>query len=482
MAVLVAGAGPTGLVLACALLQRGVEVRVLDAAPEPARTSRALGLQARGVEILTRLGALGDLLERGLPVARVRVHLGGRQISEMRVGAAGGRGVIISQAEIEAALRRRLSELGGKVEWGLAVTDAEQDAEQVRVTVNGAEAVQADWLVGCDGAHSRVRKLAGIEFPGVPVIERFLLADVRVDLGHAHDGATTWLHRDGVFAAFALPGEHLWRLMADLPGSEEVTDVLAELQRVLPVRTGLTGVRLDRAEWTSTFRIQRRLASTYRRGRVLLAGDAAHIHSPFGGQGMNTGMGDAENLGWKLSLVQRGLAGESLLDTYQAERRPVAEGVLSTTTAATELLLATDPVRRLLRDHAVLPLMNLPAVQNRIVRQASQLDLTYRGGPLAPRTRFGAGPRLGDRVPSMCCARADGSLTSLHAELAGRWALVVGKGRPTPRVDRLGADLVVLHGDQPDTLLVRPDAHLAWREHRSAARLDAWLDNMLMRS
>ncbi|HEX4247068.1 MAG TPA: FAD-dependent monooxygenase [Pseudonocardia sp.] len=192
--VLVVGAGPTGLVLACGLRAAGVRVRVVDAAPGPATTSRALGLQPRGVEVLDRIGALGDLPGRALAVQQLVIAVAGRELCRLRVGQrtrlGGHPGLLISQAEIEGALRARLAELGGQVEWGRAVRAVEQDAGGVTVLFAGgvdpAEA-RVRWLVGCDGAHSSVRKAVGIGFPGVPLVERFLLADVHAELDRPRD-------------------------------------------------------------------------------------------------------------------------------------------------------------------------------------------------------------------------------------------------------------------------------------------------------
>ncbi len=192
-AVLVVGAGPTGLTLACDLLGSGVTVRVVDSAAGPASTSRALGLQSRGVEVLERAGALGDLEQRSNPVRQVAVNLGDHATVQLRLGRrtrlVTRPGLIVSQAEIEANLRRRLTQLGGTVEWGREVLDARQDGEGVTAQLTDRSTIRCEWLVGCDGAHSRVRKLAGIGFPGVQIIERFLLADVHADLPVARDTA-----------------------------------------------------------------------------------------------------------------------------------------------------------------------------------------------------------------------------------------------------------------------------------------------------
>src|SRR4029453_7648702 len=206
MSVLVVGAGPTGLTLACGLLEGGAEVRVIDAAEGPATTSRALGLQPRGIEVLDRLGALGELPDRGVTVQSVVINVDGKEITRLRVGGTTKlvprRGMTISKAEIEGQLRRRLAELGGGIEWGTPYSGAGD----------------ADWVIGCDGAHSGVRKAAGIGFPGVPLIERFLIADIHADLPLDRHAVSTWLFGDQMFALFPLPGEDRWRVLVPQPG------------------------------------------------------------------------------------------------------------------------------------------------------------------------------------------------------------------------------------------------------------------------
>ncbi|WHT22597.1 FAD-dependent monooxygenase [Crossiella sp. CA-258035] len=478
--VIVVGAGPTGLTLACGLRAAGVPVRVLDAADGPATTSRALGLQPRGVEVLDRLGALADLPARALPVLNVDISVSGRMLAQLRVGQqtrlGGQPGLLMSQATIEEALRARLGQLGGIVEWGQEVTDLDQDPGGVAVRV-GAEVLRAGWVAGCDGAHSRVRKAAGIDFPGVPLVERFLIADVRAPLKRPRDAAAVWFRGLDMLAAFPLPGADLWRLMTPAPADAAISP--EELLRRRLARE--TGVAVRTVDWLSTFQIQRRLATTYRRGRVLLAGDAAHIHSPLGGQGMNTGMGDAENLAWKLAAVVLGRAGEPLLDTYLAERRPLAAEVLRNTTGATNVLFSSGHLARLLRELLVVPAMRLSLVQRRIAEGASQLTISYRGGPLAPAGPRRGGLRPGDRVPDLTCCRADGSTTRLHAELGGRWALLAPTAAPvTATRDWLGDLLTELTWDRHELALVRPDGHLAWRGTDTAG-LTRWLAQTLSR-
>ncbi|MGQ0718308.1 MAG: FAD-dependent monooxygenase [Pseudonocardiales bacterium] len=499
--VLVVGAGPTGLAVACGLRGAGVAVQVLDRATGPAVTSRALGLQPRGVEVLARLGALGDLPARSLPIGQVVVSINGREVGRLAVGRptrlVRQPGLLVSQAEIEAELRCHLAKLGGgaSVQWGREVVGLEEDPSGVAVRLADGETLRTGWVVGCDGAHSAVRKAAHIGFPGVALVERFLLADIQAELRLPRDTVAVWLRGEDMLAAFPLPGADLWRLMAPAPTAGDAAPdltgdaVLDALTGLLEVHAGYPAGVVRSAQWTSAFRFHRRLADTYRQGRVLLAGDAAHIHSPFGGQGLNTGIGDAENLAWKLALVTEGHAGTGLLDSYQAERRPVAAEVLASTSSMTRLVLGDTAAARLVRDRVFVPLLNRSLVQRRIWEQASQLTLSYRGGPLAsPRRRSPLrGPCPGDRVPDLGCRHQDGARTQLHAELGPRWVLLAA---PSPTAQdclqlargRLGADRVVAlipEGQSPRAvLLVRPDAHLAWRG-RTSEGLRRWLAGAL---
>jgi len=469
--VVVVGAGPTGLALACGLRAAGVGVRVLDQADGPAVTSRALGLQPRGVEVLDRLGALGDLPERAVPVREVIVTVEDKELARLQVGLSmerlgGHAGLIMSQAEIEGALRERLSALSGSIEWGRRVTGLEQDSTGVTVVLGDGTRLQTGWVVGADGAHSVVRKAIGVGFPGVPLVERFLLADVHAALERPRNAASVWLRGTRLLAAFPLPGQDLWRVMApspvdgpDDPPAEVIVDYLG---------TRLAheaGGAISSVEWTSAFRIQRRLADTYRKGRVLIAGDAAHIHSPLGGQGMNTGIGDGENLAWKLALVIAGHADDSLLDTYEAERRPIAKDVLESTSGLTEIVLGGSRFARFVRDRVAVPLMNRRWVQRLIATKASQLRVSYREGPLgAGRRRRLPGLRPGDRVPDR-----DG----MYHCSAPAWTLLGPETLAEIARRRLG-EVVTLRGDG-DAMLVRPDGHLAWRGTDEAG-LQAWLD------
>lgn len=529
--VLVVGAGPTGLALACGLRLQGVAVRVVDRLPAPATTSRANFVHVRGSEVLERLGALGDLPEQSVRAMRITTYLGDRPMMRIRFGDPGLRTaappMVVSQALVESALRSRLAELGVTPEWGVRLTGAVQDDDGVTAELDDGRTVRARWLVGADGTSSAVRDAAGISAPGVPLSERFLLADVHLDWDVDRTGTSGWVHPDGMLGAMPMPDPDgrgdLWRVLAYDPGTEReqppgtglgvpaddagprATDVygrrsrlteeqiLDRFREILPERTGREVWVLD-SEWLSEFTIHRRLADGYRQGRVLIAGDAAHAHAPFGGQGMLTGLGDAENLAWKLALVVRGLAADALLDTYEAERRPLATEVLRGTANVTRVNVARSAVGRFARDQVVVRLFNLPWVQRWVTFTTSQVWVSYRSGPLGVPLAERVAARLarracvGDRVPDLECVRADGVATQLFAELGGRWALLVppsasassdedGHGDETEPGDVEPTRLTRTDG-VPEAWLVRPDGHLAWRGS-DAAQAGPWLAGLL---
>ena len=454
--VLIAGAGPTGLTLACELLRRGIRCRIIDQMHEPARTSRALGIQPRTLEAFADLGIVDEVLARGVRAAGARIYDRDTLLLHLRLDhlkAPYPYVLVVPQSGAEQILLGLLHRLGGVVERGRELVDFREEGNAVVATVREAgdesgptEEVRAGWLVGCDGAHSRVRKTLGLTFEGSTYEEAFLLADVDLDWGRSRDETHGWLHRDGMFAALPLPQSRQWRLFADVSagaGAEAPQATVDLFQRLLVERTGDTTTTISNPSWLSTFRINRRMVPEYRRGRVFLAGDAAHIHSPFGGQGMNTGIQDAYNLAWKLGLVIRGRTTGSLLDTYQEERLPVAREVLHDTHRNTNLLLARHALARLARDRVLVPLLRHGAMQARLVREASELYVHYRnsslsrsrGGLLARRFALRGGPRAGDRAPDgpgRCYP--SGAATTLHRELRGTafTLLLFGGKSPSP--------------------------------------------------
>lgn len=503
--VLVIGAGPAGLTLANYLLLQGISVRVMDQASGPP-TRESSFLHGRGCEVLQRLGALGNLPDESATVTKITAYMGQQPI-RLQYATPGVENpvlpMVISQTRIEKALRDRLADLGGTVEWDSGLVDIEQDATGVTAVLSNGERARARWLVGCDGTESMVRKAAGIGFPGSS--DRYLLLDAHVDWDLDRDGLTGWLHPDGRVGAMPMidPGgaNDLWRILArdpeegtEKPGDEEI---ISRVRTVLAQRTRYGGATLRDTTTKLVFTAHSRIADTYLKGHVLLAGDAAHAHVPFGGPAIHTGMGDAENLAWKLALVMHGRANEALLETYQAERRPIAAETLLGTTASNKIDIMRNPVVRFTRDRVVAPLLKFSWVQRLATRSASELGETYLSGPLGGGSRFGRKPRRGDTVADLECVRAaDRRSTRLYDELGGRWALLVPAGGADNCVNIarqwLGDDrFVVLERSAADpsskkvrraageVWLVRPDGHLAWRGQPDSPDLGQWLESAL---
>ena len=483
VSVLIAGAGPTGLTLAIELARRGVSHRVVDTAPGPRPGSRGKGLQPRTLELLDDLGILDRVLAHGrvgMPIRSTApggtVTLAGGPVTTRSDDIPHPDGVITPQWRVEETLRARLAELGGAVEFGATLTHVDQDDDGVRATVTTAsdtDVVTAQWLVGCDGGHSTVRRQVGIAFAGRTAEDiRMIVADVAVD-GLDPDAWQMWRHPDGMFALCPLPSTDLWQLQAAVaPDLEPVLD-RSGLQSTIELRTGRTDVTLREVRWSSLWRANVRLVDRYRQGRVLLAGDAAHIHSPAGGQGMNTGIQDAHNLAWKLAAVVTGTASPDLLDTYDDERRPVAAAVLA---------LSDDRLRRTLEEHGI-PIER--------TRDTTQLSIGYRRSVLSRDDRADGSDsaggaavlRAGDRAPD-----ASGLLTSngerrlFDITRGGQFTLLCF-GRPTPNSqlppDTQVVDVVPDHpaaGQVVDTrgrlghayaatadtlVLIRPDGYIA---------------------
>lgn len=432
--VLVVGAGPTGLALAAELTAFGVSLRVVDAAADRVHESRALAVQPRTLEVLRPLGVHRELIERGNPAARLRITAGGRVACTplFDIGAEDTAFPFlrfVSQAETEAVLGEHLTGHGVAVERGVTLESFRPGADgtpvcSLRHADGTREVVRARYLVGCDGARSTVREQAGIPFVGGRYPQAFLLADLAAD--GLDDGTVhAYLGPEGPLFFFPLGRPAPWRLITMRPrtgagtGPERVP--LAELQQASDRATG-GAVRVRDPVWTSVFHVHHRAASRYRAGRAFVAGDAAHVHSPAGAQGMNTGIQDAVNLGRKLGLVCRHGSPEALLDSYDAERRPVGEFVLRFTDRAFTAATSANPLIRAVRSHVVprvLPLvLRFRAGRRLAFRTVSQLGIHYRHSPAVESSRsVGRGPRPGDRLPD-ARVRGGGTATWLQEALS----------------------------------------------------------------
>jgi 2-polyprenyl-6-methoxyphenol hydroxylase-like FAD-dependent oxidoreductase len=480
--VLVVGAGPTGLVLAAELLARGIRTRIIDKGDGVALQTRAIGIHARTLEVLDMMGLAERFVERGQVVRHLRFYSEGRCLVSLEFARCGSRfGFLLDlpQDQTERLLRARVTELGGVVEDGTELTALTIGGDAVTAAVRGhagqIEAITAEYLVGCDGAHSQVRRQLGLTFHGHPYPQDWLLADVRLDTDPGEDAVHAFFRPDGLPVIFFPMRGHRWRLTLPFAGSRSgQAPTLQEIQQLTHQRAPQP-VTVSDPTWLANFRCHRRSASTYRRGRVLLAGDAVHIHTPAGGQGMNTGIIDAHNLGWKLALVASGRAPDALLDNYATERRPVAEEVLKLTHALVHYGSLSHPVKRRVRDIVVPALGRSPVIQRRAARRLSQIYVSYPPGSLARQDRGRGTPRAGQRMPDIQ-VRTGSQPTTLHSVLrAGRHVLVVPAAHAAGLLSDSGlrpyrSDLDVVtqapgpgdHGDGP-VILVRPDGHVAAR-------------------
>ncbi len=446
--VLVVGAGPTGLILAAELIRHGTTCRIIDKADGPTPLSKATTVQARSLEMLEDMGIVDEALGAGTQSHGVNIYHGNHRLLHVSYDDLESPYPFllnIPQSTMERLLGEAVTRLGVEIEWRTELVGFTQDAEAVTATLRHAdgheETVRAAWLVGCDGAHSVVRHTLNISFAGHSYSQWFGLADAKLHWNLQHDELHGFVHPTGLFFAIPLPGEDRYRVVMEAEEPPVETDLtLADFQTALDQR-GPGNATLSDAGWISPFKVNARRAERYRVGRAFIAGDAAHIHSPTGGLGLNTGMQDGYNLAWKLALVIRGLASPSLLDSYEAERAPVADAVLRLASQLTTMLTLTNPVSQQLRNHLMPMLSGLGQVQHQIAVQDAQLSITYRTSPIVSEyhhersghMRFAGGPRAGDRAPDAGLLQpAEGPAVRLYEVLRGVHHTLVLFGGPVP--------------------------------------------------
>lgn len=460
--VIVVGSGPTGLLLAGDLATAGVPVTLLEKRPHGiSNLSRAFALHARALEQLDARGLADELEAVGRPLTRLDLF-DGLTLDLGTLPSRFGHVLVLPQYEVEKALERRAVAAGVDFRHESEVTGLTQDADGVTVHIKGAEGLRAAYVVGADGMRSAVREAVGMPFPGRSAIRSVVLADVLLA-----ERPETVLTAGAVGDAFAFlapfgDGYHrviCWHRGRDVPDHEPVD--LDEIKEITRLALGRDYGMHD-PRWMSRFHSDERQVPRYRVGRVFLAGDAAHVHTPAGGQGMNTGLQDAANLSWKLAAVLHGHAAPGLLDTYQSERHPVGRTVLRSSGAIVRLAMAKGwqlPVRAALAT----ALSRLGPVRRRAIGQVTGIGYRYP----APR---GAHPLTGARVPDLALA---GGGRLYEALRGGRFVLVTpGPYDVTPaRADRLAA--ARWRSGRRTALLVRPDGYAAWAaEHAGQADIE----------
>lgn len=510
--VLIVGAGPTGLMLANQLARWGIRATIIDRHPGPAEQTRAIGVHARTLEIYAKLAIVERALESGKIASAANIWVAGRRRTRIPLGVM-GEGIspypfvlLLGQDDNEHLLAERLGHLGVNVAWRTELIALEQKPDHVEASLRDPDGrvciLAARYVAGCDGAKSTVRELNGIGFPGAPYEHVFFVADTEATGPMVPDTLNVYLWRNGFHLYFPLRGTDRWRVIGILPqalrGKEAVLfeDVVPSLRG-----EGGDGIAFKACHWFSTYRIHHRVTERFRDRRCFLLGDAAHIHSPVGAQGMNTGLQDAYNLGWKLALAVSGRASDSLLDTYEAERLPVAQRLLETTDRAFKLVVSDNWLGSLFRTRILPSVLALAMARERARRFAfrtlSQTGIAYRASPLSQTLGKLSkdAPQPGDRFPWMQLRfRTGGSREDLFRHLDdtkfnllvfGQRAASGDLGAP---VDRLVVHELAGDGDNarelaragikgPAFYLLRPDGHVGLAgAHLDPAAVHRWFE------
>ncbi len=485
--VLVVGAGPVGLTMAAELARYGVGVRIVDKAPAGSETSKALVLWSRSLELFDRMGCGAAFVKAGFKARAVNIIAGDTEIAHINLDfleTPHPYELMLAQSDTERLLELHLSTYGVRVERGTELTRFAADEEHVTAALRRPdgheEIVDARWMIGCDGAHSFVRHGLGMEFEGETSPSSWVLADVHLAGSPTKpDELAIYWHEAGVLALFPLSADR-YRVVADIghvDGDDHSSAPTLEDVQALIGQRGPGGIQASAPIWLSGFKINERKVSDYRAGRVFLAGDAAHIHSPAGGQGMNTGMQDAFNLAWKLALVCRGLVSpEPLLASYSAERSEVGRRVLTDSGRITAVSMLKGGLLQGFRNHVGFLLLGLSPLRRTMTNTMSELSIGY---PHSPLTRAVAahhsGPAAGERAPvevsSIPVGSGDRPRFALFAPAdAGSAALIARHN-----------DLLEAETRRPfveDRIwLVRPDGYVAMTaEPRDWDKVSAYMD------
>lgn len=453
--VLIIGAGPTGLTAAAEAARHGLSVRIIDVKGQGSIHSKALVLHSRTLEIFTDMGLIEGVLLQGQEFRALNIYIDGIIKTRIDFRTIDWQDAIypfwlsLPQSETENLLEKHLNSFGVTVERHTQLTDLVQLKDRVRATlahfdetgeVLEDEVVEVPWLIGCDGARSATRSLCDIQFEGTAADELFILGDVAIDWDQPEDEGQNFMSADGILLVVPLPEPKRFRVIAhmpDLSANDKPEITLRLLQELMDKRTSKPS-HLSDMVWHSSFNVKHLVATQHRQGRVFLAGDAAHIHSPVGGQGLNTGIQDAFNLMWKLALVHQKLGNERLLESYQTERHEIAESTIKKVSLATKVVTIKKPLSRTLRNQLASLLINTDAAHNRMGRDIGMLDIAYKSSEIvkedavsrnraqkviqalsASRVTFDDGPGAGERAPNMLYLDDKGKPHSLIDSLYG---------------------------------------------------------------
>jgi 2-polyprenyl-6-methoxyphenol hydroxylase-like FAD-dependent oxidoreductase len=493
--VLIVGAGPTGLVLALWLARAGVPFRLIDKNPGPGRASRAMAVQARTLEFYRQLGVADAAVAAGFRLDRLHLRNRSRELATVPLGDA-SRGLSpfpfalsLPQDDHERLLTALLRQAGHRVEWDTELTGLVQGGDGVRATLRtpaGEQAWAGAYLCGCDGAHSTVRHALGVGFPGGTYDQLFYVADARAEGAWSDRAITAYVAERTFCLAFPVRERGMIRFIGLVPEEFRGRDDLG-FDHLRGEVEAVTGTRVTGVNWFSTYRVHHRVADHFRVGRAFLSGDAGHVHSPAGGQGMNTGIGDAVNLAWKLAAVIGGRADPALLDSYEAERIPFARSLVATTDRVFEAVVGRGLLSRLVRGvfaPFILPLaLKFSAARRAQFRLVSQTRISYRTSPLSDGAAGAV--HAGDRLPWVEGVDNFAPLRSLvwqlHVygtaatglrEFASKSRLPLHEWPWTTAARRAGLERDAVY-------LVRPDGHVGFAGAAADVEgLRAYLDNI----
>jgi 2-polyprenyl-6-methoxyphenol hydroxylase-like FAD-dependent oxidoreductase len=482
--VLVVGAGPTGLTAAAEALRHGLTVRVVDRKPGRSTFSKALVTHARTMEVFQVMGIAGQVLAEGARFAALNTHAGSRRrhvrvdlLDQAWGDTAYPFWLSIPQYTTERILEEHLVALGGRVDWNVSLDSLDERLDHVEARLlhedGRVETVHSRWLVGCDGGRSRVRDAIGLRLERADAGATFILADVRTTAALTEDEGHGFLSPEGLLLIVPMPEPGLWRIIAHVPrppGDAPLTIDAAFLDELIRRRAGIEFGSHD-IGWESTFDLSHGVVDRYRRGRVLLAGDAAHIHSPVGGQGLNTGVQDAHNLVWKLALAARldDEASGPLLDSYEEERRAVAKEMVDGVARVTDLITRQTGILRRLVGLVAPHVISRRRVQARLSRAIGMLEVSYAHGALVPASSPSSGLRMDN--PAL---RSGGRVYDRLDPLGFTWVVWGSAGEAAPDVADAawcGLPVVFVPADEvvgrspldrsDPVVLVRPDRYIA---------------------